>query len=368
MPRQARIYFPGGIFHIISRCLKKEYLLDGSEERARYLVLLGEASKRTDTRVLAWCMMSNHVHLVVRAGEEPLQRLMRSVNVGYANWKNRKDQRIGPVFAERFKAVLLEEELHLREAVRYVHLNPVRAGIVAHPDDSTWTSHRIYAGLEQPPPWFDPQPVLSWFGQDEPTARRAYVRFVEEGIGEGRSAVLSGDKADPAIREILQALGDANRPSGPIVGSAAFLADVLEQSRRPVGRAALRSKASIEQRRPTLEALIDLVCAVLEIERPLFDERPKCRGPNLARRILTRLWLREFRGKQVDIARHLRVPTSIVSRWHGRSFAGADELEDAYAKVVAALPLLEHGSPAGDQPAGERADARVTVNLELNED
>ena len=84
MSRSARLNYPGGVFHLISRCLNRQSLLDGQTERADYLSLLGQASQYTDARVLAWCVMSNHVHLVVRAGDEPLSRLMRRVHTGRA--------------------------------------------------------------------------------------------------------------------------------------------------------------------------------------------------------------------------------------------------------------------------------------------
>ena len=174
MPRQARIYFPGGIFHVISRCLNREYLLDGATEREYYLGLLERAQRHTDARVLAWCIMSNHVHLIVRAGEDPLGRLMKAVHAGYAVWKNHRARRIGPVLAERYKTVLVEQDAHMLEVVRYIHLNPVRADVVKHPDEDDWSSHRIYAGLSKAPHWLDTGFILSQFADAPIEARRQY--------------------------------------------------------------------------------------------------------------------------------------------------------------------------------------------------
>ena len=102
MPRNARVYYPGGIFHIVSRCLNREHLISDAADRARYLLLLGRTLERCDASVLAYCLMSNHVHLVVRTGDDPLEKLVKPLHTGYAVWKNKREGRIGPVFAGRF--------------------------------------------------------------------------------------------------------------------------------------------------------------------------------------------------------------------------------------------------------------------------
>ena len=144
MPRSSRIHVEGGVYHLISRCLNHEYLLAGEAERRWYLAALERALSRTDTVMIGWCIMSNHAHLVVRSGKRRLSDLMRRVNVSYANWKNRKEKRIGPVFASRYKSILVEEESYLLELIRYIHLNPVRAGLVDRAEDSDWSSMQSY--------------------------------------------------------------------------------------------------------------------------------------------------------------------------------------------------------------------------------
>jgi len=152
MPRFARVKYPGGIFHVIARCLNRDFLIEDDRDREKYLGLLGKTLGRTDASVLAYCLMSNHVHIVVRAGEDPLERLFKPVHTGYALWKNGRHGRLGPVFAGRFKSPLVDEEAYLLELVRYVHNNPVRAGIVPQAAASGWSSHRAYIGAEKAPP------------------------------------------------------------------------------------------------------------------------------------------------------------------------------------------------------------------------
>ena len=102
MPRTARVSCPGGVFHVVSRFARDEWWLDRSGAREAYLELLGRASERSDTEVLAYCLMSNHVHLVLVQGNAPLSRFMKSVHTGFATWARgswRGSKALGPVFA-----------------------------------------------------------------------------------------------------------------------------------------------------------------------------------------------------------------------------------------------------------------------------
>ena len=122
MPRHARLHYPGGIYHLISRFVNRSYLIKTDEDRNQYLRLLGNASGKSDAIILGYCLMSSHVHLVVRAGSDSLEGLMKSVNAGFAGWINRRSKRRkGPVFMERYKSILVDEEAYLVELVRYVH-------------------------------------------------------------------------------------------------------------------------------------------------------------------------------------------------------------------------------------------------------
>ena len=345
MTRTARIDYPGGIFHLISRCLDRADLLDGDAERARYLHLLARAQSLSDAHVLAWCVMSNHVHLVVRAGEDPLGDLVRRAHTGYANWKNQREGRIGPVFAARHTAILVDEETYLLELIRYIHLNPVRAQVVADPADSAWSSHRVYAGLTPPPPWFDPREVLSLFGSDVDRAREAYVEFVHDGIGGGRRPDLSGDRRADAAREVARGMGTGHRLSDTILGPEEFLSRVLAVTGDQTATMGLRRREDVIRRRPPLSRLIDLVCQVMHVDRALFDEKPKRRGPRLARQVAARVWVRDYKGKQVELARHLSARVEQVSRWYANALQGDEALMAAYHEVVASLPLIE---PDGD--------------------
>jgi putative transposase len=166
--------------------------------------------------------MSNHIHLIVRSGTDPLSRLMKPLNTGFAVWLSKRIAARGPVFADRFKSILVDEEAYLLELIRYVHNNPVRAGVVLDPSSSEWSSHRSYIGMEKCPPWLNIGYILGMFSSDTEEARGLFHQFVLEGRDEGRRPDLSGDGLKNMGRDVESGFGDGWRISGPIVGDKAF--------------------------------------------------------------------------------------------------------------------------------------------------
>jgi putative transposase len=344
VPRFARIHYPGGIYHVISRCLNGEFLLKEPSERQRYLRLLEHASKRTDSLVLAWCLMSNHTHLVVRAGSDDLSRLLKPVNTGYAVWLNRRQKRHGPVFSNRYKSILIDEEEYLFQLIRYVHNNPVRAGLVKSAKDSDRSSHRAYIGLETPPEWLNIGYVLGMFSKQPKRGIRLFHEFVESGAEENRRPDLCGERLKSAARRAQKGLGDGRRISGPILGSKAFAAKVLcdiaetdAQVKPEDALKAARADAARADALPELSDVISLTCSEIGLEPWEFEQRPRIRRSMLARRVLTWLWVRRYHGRQIDIARSLKVSSSVVSRWYGEAVERIVELEEICGRVESSI-------------------------------
>jgi hypothetical protein len=152
MSRIARLTLPGRLYHVISRFVDRTWFLTSDLERDRYLSLFGRAVGKTDWRCLAYCMMSNHLHHAMVAGEDDLDSWARKVNAPFGRWLNVHHDRLGPVFAERPSTYLVP--LHREaEVIAYIHNNPVRASVVPEARSSSWSSHRAYLGLARTPGW-----------------------------------------------------------------------------------------------------------------------------------------------------------------------------------------------------------------------
>jgi REP element-mobilizing transposase RayT len=152
MPRIPRFITPGCVHHVISRFVDREWFFANESERNYYLFLFGRALEKTDWACLAYCLMSNHIHLAMLAGRDDLESWAKRVNSPFAIWLNEQHDRLGPVFAERPDAYRVPSE---REAdvIAYIHNNPVRAKVAGNARSSSWSSHQAYLGLTPAPAW-----------------------------------------------------------------------------------------------------------------------------------------------------------------------------------------------------------------------
>jgi putative transposase len=174
MSRPLRLEQPGAIWHITARGNEKKDIYRDDVDRQRWLDLLGRTAEAYNWRVYAYAQMGNHFHLVIESVEATLSAGMRQLNGVYAQWFNRRHDRVGHLFQGRFHSELVEEEPYLLELVRYVVQNPVRAGIVRRAQDWSWSSHRATAGLAAAPAWLDTAWTLGHFGR----SLKRYAAFV----------------------------------------------------------------------------------------------------------------------------------------------------------------------------------------------
>ena len=144
--RPPRIELAGGVFHVVARGNERAPVFRDDRDRERFLEILGEVAVRYRWRVLAYCLMGNHFHLLVMTLEPMLARGMRQLNGVYAQWFNRRHRRVGHLFQGRYKAVVVQTDAHLRRTVRYVIRNPIRAGLSGRPEQWRWTSHHATVG------------------------------------------------------------------------------------------------------------------------------------------------------------------------------------------------------------------------------
>lgn len=183
MTRPLRLEFAGALYHITSRGNRRENIYEDDEDRSGFLGLLGAACHRFHWKVYAYCLMSNHYHLLLETQEGNLAKGMRQLNGVYTQQFNRRHQRVGHVFQGRYKAILVQKDAHLLELGRYVVLNPVRASMVGNAGAWPWSSYQAMIDEGRAPDWLDRDWLLAQFGQNRAQAVRSYVGFVNDGVG-----------------------------------------------------------------------------------------------------------------------------------------------------------------------------------------
>src|SRR5574342_538251 len=194
MPRQARLDAPGTLHHVMVRGIERTVLFRDDPDREDFLARVAALAAAGAFTIYAWALLPNHAHLLVQTGQRPLARSMRSLLTGYAGAFNRRHKRVGHLFQNRYKSIVIEAEPYLLELVRYLHLNPLRAGVVkslAALDRYPWTGHSALLG-RVPRAWQETRPVLAQFGPTPARARQAYRAFVAAGLPQGRRPELQG--------------------------------------------------------------------------------------------------------------------------------------------------------------------------------
>lgn len=184
MARPLRIEFAGALYHITSRGDARQAIFLDDRDRADFLEVVCFVVKRFNCIVHAYCLMSNHYHLLIETPEGNVSRVMRQLNGVYTQRFNRRQSRVGHILQGRYKAILVEKQNYLLELARYVVLNPVRAGIVKRLGDWQWSSYRATAGYDKAIPCLTTDWILSQFGRKRGAASNGYREFVSAGRGE----------------------------------------------------------------------------------------------------------------------------------------------------------------------------------------
>jgi putative transposase len=199
MARKPRVYYPGALYHVILRGNAGQTIFFNDQDRTRFFLLVQEGVEHFGHRIHAFCLMDNHVHLAIQVGKVSLSRILQNLSFRYTRWINWRQSRSGHLFQGRYKAVLVDADTYLHELTRYIHLNPVRAGIVEEAEDYPWSGHRAYLGFEKIP-WLTTDWVLSQFADKLAPARKIYENFVSEGKeGRHQQEYHKGSKTDTRI-------------------------------------------------------------------------------------------------------------------------------------------------------------------------
>jgi REP element-mobilizing transposase RayT len=179
MARRPRLFAPGLLYHVIVRGNQRRKTFFNDGDYQAYLERLGRYRQKFGHTVHAYCVMPNHVHLLIESSQEPLAKFMQGLQQSYSQYFNLRHRKSGHVFQGRYKAIVCQKDAYLLELIRYIHLNPVRAGMVNEPEQYSYSGHRAY--LEgKATPVIDPRKVLAVLG-----GRGRYRGLVRDGMKEG---------------------------------------------------------------------------------------------------------------------------------------------------------------------------------------
>ena len=316
MPRQARLDAPGTLHHVMVRGIESRRIVDDRKDREKFVGRIGEASSATGTVIYAWSLMTNHAHILVRSGPKGLPTFMRHVLTGYAIDYNRRHDRHGHLFQNRYKSIVCEEEAYFRELVRYIHLNPLRSALVKdliQLDRYRWCGHSVLMG-KWDYGWQDRAYVLSWFGRSEKDAAAAYRQYVEEGISLGRRAELVGGglirSAGGWSQVMPKRRKDEGMPSDErILGGGGFVEKVLGEAEERI-----RHQLPMNRRLREAKEVIEAACEAKGLSSEELRSGSR-RGPvsGLRKQIVRRL-IREVGLSQAEAARQLGVTTTAIAK------------------------------------------------------
>lgn len=209
MARPLRLEAEGAVYHVMGRGNERRAIFRDDRDRESYLERLQRYRERFGFRILAYCLMDNHVHLALERGPVSLSRVMLALHGSYSQYFNRRHGRVGHLFQGRYKATLVERDRYLLALVRYIHENPVKAGVVERPDRYGWSSDRFYRRAAGPD-WIDLNRVLPMLGRRRKAAAQAYRRLMRETLEEPYEEVreigqaVKGDE-EFAVRAFRQA-------------------------------------------------------------------------------------------------------------------------------------------------------------------
>jgi len=207
MPRGARQVSRSGVYHIMFRGNERRDIFVNDEDRVRFIQLLAEKSMEEGFSVYAYCLMDNHVHILLSGTHEGLSRLVKRINTSYVYYFNKKYDRVGHLFHDRYKSEAVENDTYLLEAVRYIHNNPIKAGMVGEASDYKWSSYRLYLAPEgQGQAFIDTEYVLGLFSENLQKARKQFIDFTSQKSDlEFIDITKENEKESPTITGEMQA-------------------------------------------------------------------------------------------------------------------------------------------------------------------
>ncbi len=213
MGRPLRLEFPGAVYHITSRGNERKDIFLEDKDRFQFLDILKDYHDRYNILIHGYVFMSNHYHLILETPKGNLLKVMHGINSRHTGYFNRRYNRSGHLFQGRYKALLVDKDVYLVELSRYVHLNPVRAGVVEKPEQYKWSSYGGYIGKVKEEDWVEYSWILSQFGEKKSPSQQKYREYTEKGLKENQKSlfdklwgqvVLGGEEFQEKIKGMLK--------------------------------------------------------------------------------------------------------------------------------------------------------------------
>ena len=298
------------------RGIERTSIFRDDRDRSSFVERLAEILADSSTSCYAWSLLSNHAHFLLRAGKMPIAWVMRKLLTGYAVTFNKRYHRSGHLFQNRYKSILCEEEPYLQELVRYIHLNPLRAGLVKDLRELAsypFCGHSVLLAKRKRA-WQDREYALGYFGKTEKEAKRRYVEFVSRGIEEGRRPDLVGGGL---LRTVggwkglldLRDSGEKVRADERILGGSEFVERVLRESAKE-----WEKKFILRKRGMDLAQLLEKVAIQFGVAAEDLRSGSKVSAVSKARSVLCYLGVRKLGIASAAISRELGISPSAVSR------------------------------------------------------
>lgn len=304
MPRKARLDAPGVLQHVIGRGIERRPIFSCDEDYEFFLKRLGHLLEETGIECFAWVLIPNHFHLLLRTGSVSLATLMRRLLTAYVVHYNRRYDRSGHLFQNRYKSIVCEADPYLMELVRYIHLNPIRAGLVRNMGELEryrWCGDGVLMRKAQNS-WQNTEEVLAYFGNKVWRARMKYRVFMEEGLKHGRRPELVGQVL--SVRK--DGDGDEEYKDSRVLGGSDFTKQVLS---RKQGHGKGR-----EIRRMSWVVLLGKIAEQWRLSSEDLLSGSKERSVVRARSVLSYFAVRKIGMRATQVAEWLKLSQPAVSK------------------------------------------------------
>ncbi|MBN2060317.1 MAG: transposase [Deltaproteobacteria bacterium] len=315
MPRLARLDSPGVLHHVMIRGIERRKIFRDNKDRDNLIERLSTILPETNTSCYAWSLMPNHAHFLFRSGKYGISKVMCRLLTGYALSFNRRYNRHGQLFQNRYKSIICQEDKYLLELVRYIHLNPLRANIVSDISELNKYPYSGHSSLtnNRNREWQDTGYIMGYFGRNLSKARKGYLEFVESGIKLGRRPELVGGGMIRSLggwtelkRNPLNG-NDRIKSDERILGDSGFVQQILSEANDELDR-----RYRLKSQGYDIEKVEKRVIEVFGVKRDELYSGSRKHAISLARSVFCYWCVRELGESMTCIAKRMNLTQPAV--------------------------------------------------------